>query len=416
MDAKSGLPPPPPPPLPVAISECLTGQPVRYDGSDAASSLPGEALAGLLSFRPICPELGIGLGVPRPPVRLVGSSSAPRVLGLEDPELDVTEALTDYGRHCAGQLGAVFGYIFMERSPSCGLRGVKVYPSDGGPPRRAGRGAYARSLLQCLPRLPAEEGGRLLDPARREAFLDQVFAYAYWRQLLEAGLTAGRLIAFHARHKYLLMAHSVPSYRQAGRLLANLRPAGNSAATGEAGGGLAEVGERYLGAQTSATAKGSSDGGLAEIGKHYLGVQTSATAKGSSDDGLAEIGEHYLGAQTSATAKGSSDGGLAEIGERYLGCLLNGLGKPASRASHGNALLHIQGYFKRRLDSAARRHLGNCIAAYRRGAIPLSQPRGMLRELLATHPDPYIEQQIYLQPPSPSRNCMPAGAILGASA
>ena len=392
MDAKSGLPPPPPPPLPVAISECLTGQPVRYDGSDAASSLPGEALAGLLSFRPICPELGIGLGVPRPPVRLVGSPDAPRVLGLEDPRLDVTEALTDYGRHCAGQLGAVFGYIFMERSPSCGLRGVKVYPSDGGPPRRAGRGAYARSLLQCLPRLPAEEGGRLLDPARREAFLDQVFAYAYWRQLLEAGLTAGRLIAFHARHKYLLMAHSVPSYRQAGRLLANLRPAGNSAATGEAGGGLAEVGERYL------------------------GVQTSATAKGSSDDDLAGIGERYLGVQTSATAKGSSDGGLAGIGERYLGCLLNGLGKPASRASHGNALLHIQGHFKRRLDSAARRRLGDCIAAYRRGAIPLSEPRGMLRELLATHPDPYIEQQIYLQPPSPSRNCMPAGAMLGASA
>ena len=368
MDAKSGLPPPPPPPLPVAISECLTGQPVRYDGSDAASSLPGEALAGLLSFRPICPELGIGLGVPRPPVRLVGSPDAPRVLGLEDPGLDVTEALTDYGRHCAGQLGAVFGYIFMERSPSCGLRGVKVYPSDGGPPRRAGRGVYARSLLQCLPRLPAEEGGRLLDPARREAFLDQVFAYAYWRQLLESGLTAGRLIAFHARHKYLLMAHSVPSYRQAGRLLANLRPAENSAATGEAGGGLAEVGERYLGAQTS------------------------------------------------ATAKGSSDGGLAGIGERYLGCLLNGLGKPASRAGHGNALLHIQGHFKRRLDSAARHRLGDCIAAYRRGAAPLSEPRGMLRDLLAAHPDPYIEQQIYLQPPSPSRNCMPAGAILGASA
>lgn len=341
MDAESGLPPPPPPPLPVAISECLTGRPVRYDGSDAASSLPGEALAGLLSFRPICPELGIGLGVPRPPVRLVGSPDAPRVLGLEDPGLDVTEALTDYGRHCAKQLGAVFGYIFMERSPSCGLRGVKVYPSDGGPPRRAGRGAYARSLLQCLPRLPAEENGRLLDPARREAFLDQVFAYAYWRRLLAAGLTPGRLIAFHARHKYLLMAHSVPNYRQAGRLLANLRPAGNSARTGAA------------------------------------------------------------------------EGGLAEVGERYLGCLLNGLSKPANRGSHGNALLHIQGHFKRRLDSAARRCLSDCIEAYRRGAVPLSEPRSLLRDLLAAHPDPYLKQQIYLQPPS--RNCLPAGAILGAS-
>lgn len=322
------LPPPPPPPLPVAISECLMGRPVRYDGSHAASSLPGDALAGLLSFRPICPELGIGLGVPRPPVRLVGSPDAPLALGVDDPGLDVTEALADYGRRCAGQLGELCGYIFMERSPSCGLHGVKVHPPDGGPPHRAGRGIYARSLLDSCPLLPAEESGRLFDPPLREAFLDQVQAYAYWQRAMSDGLAAARLIAFHARHKYLLMAHSVPHYRRAGRLLADLRAGGRT--------GLAQ---------------GRSGGRR-----------------------------------------------LSELGARYLACLLDGLGKPATRGGHGNALLHVQGHFKGRLPPAGRRRLAQCIEAYRNGAVPLSEPQAMLRRLLNAHPAPYLERQIYLQP------------------
>lgn len=222
-----GLPPRPEPPLPIGISQCLLGAEVRYDGSGARSSFPHAALDGLFEFRGICPEVGIGMGTPRPPIRLVGDPERPRVIGVADPGVDVTDALGDYGRRMAASLGGVAGYVLMKNSPSCGLFRVKVYPHDGervtGAPQLSGRGAYAAALTAALPTLPVEENGRLHDPVLRENFVTRVFAYAHWQRLQAAGLSRARLIAFHSRYKYLLMAHSVPHYQLAGQLLSDLR-------------------------------------------------------------------------------------------------------------------------------------------------------------------------------------------------
>jgi uncharacterized protein YbgA (DUF1722 family)/uncharacterized protein YbbK (DUF523 family) len=221
------LPPRPEPPLPIAISQCLLGSEVRYDGSGARSSFPHAALDGLFEYRGICPEVGIGMGTPRAPIRLVGDPDAPRVVGVADPTVDVTAELHDYGLRMASTLGDAVGYVFMKNSPSCGLYRVKVYPHDGqrvtGAPLTSGRGAYAAAVTAALPDLPAEENGRLHDPVLRENFVTRAFAYAHWRALDRAGLSRRRLIAFHSRYKYLLMAHSVPHYQRAGRLLADLR-------------------------------------------------------------------------------------------------------------------------------------------------------------------------------------------------
>lgn len=225
--AAGDFPARPEPPLPLAISECLLGSEVRYDGSGARSSFPHAALKGLFDYRGICPEVGIGLGTPRAPIRLVGDSSAPRVVGVKDPTLDVTDALRDYGQARAAELGDVAGYVLMKGSPSCGLFRVKVYPHDGGvvtgAPALQGRGAYAGAVTAALPDLPVEENGRLHDPVLRENFVTRTFAYAHWQALQRAGLSAGRLVEFHSRYKYLLMAHSVPCYQQAGQLLSNLK-------------------------------------------------------------------------------------------------------------------------------------------------------------------------------------------------
>jgi len=225
--APADLPPRPQPPLPIAVSECLLGSEVRYDGSGARSSFPHAALGDLFEFRGICPEVAIGLGTPREPIRLVGDQAAPRVVGVKNPELDVTAALTDYGREQAATLGDVVGYVFMKGSPSCGLFRVKVYPHENGrvtgAPNPHGRGAYAAAVVEALPDLPVEENGRLHDPVLRENFVTRTFAYAHWHALRAAGLSAGRLVEFHSRYKYLLMAHSVPHHERAGRLLADLK-------------------------------------------------------------------------------------------------------------------------------------------------------------------------------------------------
>ncbi len=221
------LPPRPAPPLTLAISECLLGTEVRYDGSGARSSYPHSLLEGLFEYRGICPEMGIGMGTPRKPIRLVGAVDGPRAVGVKDADQDVTEALADFGRRQVSGLDDVAGYVFMKNSPSCGLFRVKVYPHENGrvtgAPDPRGRGVYAAAITTALPDLPAEESGRLHDPLLRENFATRVFAYAHWRALEAAGITAARLVAFHSRYKYLLMAHSVPHYQEAGRLLSNLR-------------------------------------------------------------------------------------------------------------------------------------------------------------------------------------------------
>lgn len=221
------FPPRPEPPLPVGISQCLLGERVRYDGSDAETELPRELLDGLFDYRGICPEVGIGMSVPRDPIRLIGTLDNPRAVGVESPGQDVTAELENFASTTLAGANSLAGYIFMEKSPSCGLFAVKVFPRAGGvvsnTPIRRGRGVYAAAIAQALPNLPIEENSRLRNSRLRENFVRRVFAYAHWRTLLQAGLTARRLKEFHARYQYLLMAQSPAHCQTAGRLLGNLK-------------------------------------------------------------------------------------------------------------------------------------------------------------------------------------------------
>jgi uncharacterized protein YbgA (DUF1722 family)/uncharacterized protein YbbK (DUF523 family) len=206
----------------LGISSCVVGQKVRYDGTAKRDRWVVELLGRHVDFHPVCPEVAIGLGTPRPPIRLVGTPDAYRVVGVDDPSVDVTEALEDFALDTAAKLGDISGYIFMSKSPSCGMERVKVYGANG-PAVKQGVGAYARVLMQSLPHLPCEEEGRLNDPMLRENFVNRVFAYRRWQSLRAGRLDAKSLIDFHARHKYMVMAHSQAAYQRLGRLLSNLK-------------------------------------------------------------------------------------------------------------------------------------------------------------------------------------------------
>ena len=221
-ESPGDIPERPEAPLAVGISQCLMGEEVRYDGSGARSSFPHAALAGVFTYHTFCPEVGIGMSVPREPIRLVGSAQSYRVVGVKDPSLDKTDELVAYGQAKVSEISKLVGYIFMHNSPSCGLMRVKVYPTKDGPARREGQGIYAKTVVQALPNLPAEDAGRLFDVVLRENFVTRTFAYAHWRKV-RSELTPAKLVAFHSRYKYLLMAHSMVAYQSAGRLLSNLR-------------------------------------------------------------------------------------------------------------------------------------------------------------------------------------------------
>ncbi len=248
----------------VAVSDCLTGSEVRFDGGHKRSSLPHDKLAGLFEWRGICPEVAIGMGVPRDPIRLMGDPAAPRARGIKDPAVDVTEALAAYARRVLPILDDVAGYVFIKNSPTCGLYRVKVYAADGVAPTPKGRGIFAAAIVAARPALPVEEGGRLEDPVLRENFVTRTFAFAHWQRCLASGLSAQRLIAFHSAYKYLLMAHSVTHYRETGRLLADLS------------GDLEATTTAYIRLLMAGLAKPATRGGHANTLQHLQGYVKDA--------------------------------------------------------------------------------------------------------------------------------------------
>ena len=148
----------------VAVSECLLGHRVRWDGDHNGDCWPLRQVEKLFTLVGLCPEAGIGMGVPRPPIRLAGSAQNPSAVDVADPSLDYTARLQRYAADVAPVVAGVSGYIFADRSPSCGLAGVKVFASDGSY-RRNGRGVYAAAVLAAHASLPAVDAETLANEA-----------------------------------------------------------------------------------------------------------------------------------------------------------------------------------------------------------------------------------------------------------
>ncbi len=166
----------------VGISACLLGDRVRYDGGHKRDPFLAESLGAVVEWVPVCPEVAIGLGVPRPAIHLVGSPGAPRLVVAGTGE-DLTTRMRHFAARTARALEGLGldGYVFKSRSPSCGLLRVPVTPGKRGR-RLTGRGLYAATLLRRLPSLPVEEERALHDPETCRKFLERVFAGARGRR------------------------------------------------------------------------------------------------------------------------------------------------------------------------------------------------------------------------------------------
>ena len=203
----------------IGISSCLLGQRVRFDGGHKKDEFLTSHFGRFVEWVPLCPEVEIGLGVPRESLRLVDEKKGIRLIAPRSGT-DHTELMSKWAkqqvRFIADQ--ELSGYVLKRSSPSCGLERVKVYRGTG-LLHRAGRGLFAEALLDQLPNLPTEEEGRLNDPRLRENFVSQVFCYKRWQDLLKEGLTHSRIMQFHAQHKFLLMAHGQTGMRSLGNLL-----------------------------------------------------------------------------------------------------------------------------------------------------------------------------------------------------
>lgn len=204
----------------IGISACVIGNKVRFDGSNKPSSFCIKELSRHMEFEPYCPEVAIGLPIPRTTIRQIKKQDIIAV-AQADGQGDVSEALTNYGQKIANQSAHLSGYIFCAKSPSCGMERVKVYSEQGNLLSADGIGAFAKQIMDNNPLLPCEENGRLNDMRIRENFIARVYAYKHWQKLQESGLTLHKLTTFHSHYKYTVMSHSLVAYKKLGQLLAN---------------------------------------------------------------------------------------------------------------------------------------------------------------------------------------------------
>lgn len=204
--------------LTIGISACLIGQEVRFDKSHKRSAFCTDALGAFVDYQAFCPEVAVGLPIPRPTIRQIEKDNMIHV-SRPDGSGDVTDALIAYGKKVAETTQHLSGFIFTAKSPSCGMERVKVYSPDGKKCEKQGVGLFAQQIMEHNPNLPCEENGRLNDPLIKENFVLRVYVYRQWQLLMQGGLTKRALFEFHAQHKYLLMAHHVEQYKLLGRLL-----------------------------------------------------------------------------------------------------------------------------------------------------------------------------------------------------
>jgi uncharacterized protein YbgA (DUF1722 family)/uncharacterized protein YbbK (DUF523 family) len=229
---------------------------------------------------PLCPEVECGLPVPREPMRLEGDPAHPRLL-TRTSKIDHTERMQAWTRQRVGDLAKedLCGFIFKSRSPSCGYKGVKVH--SFGRVIRKGQGLFAREFTASFPLLPVEDESRLQDQDRRENFIERLFACRRWHELFTHDRSRAGLVAFHADHKLLLMAHSPQLCRELGRLVA-----------GAEGHGSSSLYSRYGELFSAAMRQRATPGKHANVLQHLLGYFKKQLADSERQE-LREVIEQY---------------------------------------------------------------------------------------------------------------------------
>ena len=303
--------------IPVGISACLTGEAVRFDGGHKRLAFAVETLSPWVTFTPVCPEMAIGLPVPRPALRLEKADDGSLALRYSDGRAgDLTGAMNDFSARRVAGLEHLCGYIVCAKSPSCGMARVRVYEPGSNNNRKAGRGLYTRRLMETFPWLPVEEDGRLQDPQIRENFVERIYALHELNGVRQRGLSRGALLDYHSRYKLLLLAHSQQAYRELGRFVA-------------------------------------------------------------------------------AVHEWDS---LEAFFIDYRQRLMDLLSHRATRRNHTNVLMHVQGYFRDRLNARQRQELTTLIDGYRRATQPLLAPITLLKHYMAEYPDAWLSGQRYFDP------------------
>jgi uncharacterized protein YbgA (DUF1722 family)/uncharacterized protein YbbK (DUF523 family) len=243
----------------VVVSKCLEFDHCRWNGLKISSGVV-KLLKPFVDFMPVCPEMEIGLGVPREPIRIVRQEKKLRLIQSET-NLDLTEKMINFSRTFLESVGEVDGFILKERSPSCGMKNVRVYPGMGkvGAISSKNPGFFGRAVGERFLGVPIEDEGRLNNFTIREHFLSVLFALARLRAVKRSDKIKN-LVAFQTDHKLFLMAYSQAGMKILGNLVANRE--------GKSFGELMEEYERQF---LAAVSRPPSPGKVVNVLMHAMG-------------------------------------------------------------------------------------------------------------------------------------------------
>jgi uncharacterized protein YbgA (DUF1722 family)/uncharacterized protein YbbK (DUF523 family) len=201
----------------VVISNCLELKACRYNGELIPNSFV-KNLKPFVIYKPICPEIEIGLGVPRDPIKIISKNDKQRLVQPSTGN-DYTDVMNDFAKKYNDSLSDVDGFILKSRSPSCGVKDVKLFDNvDEGPQIGKTTGFFANEVLRKYDGLAIEDEGRLTDDRIREHFLTKLFLLARFRHLKKKQTIVG-LIKFHTVNKFILMSYSRSKMKEMGNTI-----------------------------------------------------------------------------------------------------------------------------------------------------------------------------------------------------
>lgn len=253
----------------IGVSACLTGKAVRFDGGFISNHFINDECASFLDIHTMCPEVEMGMGIPRPTIQLRDFDGEIRLVYSKNPEQDITRDMRDYSQKKLKTLPALDGFIFKKDSPSCGAFKVPVKNNKTGMRTRNGIGLFALAFKQRHPQVPVEDEGRLNDKGIRENFLERVFAHYRWRLIAESESPLKSFRDFHKNYKLMLMAKDNGAYRQLGRIASTVNKHN-----------LASVCEEYFPLFMLAMEKIPSHGHHVNVMMHVLGYLKDHLSKG----------------------------------------------------------------------------------------------------------------------------------------
>jgi uncharacterized protein YbgA (DUF1722 family)/uncharacterized protein YbbK (DUF523 family) len=203
----------------IGISSCLLGNEVRYNGQHKLNRYMRDILGQFVNYEAVCPEAECGLSIPRESMHLEGTRDEPRLVGSKT-KTDYTEQMNNWIGPRLDQLEKMdlYGFIFKSKSPSSGLYNINIFNGDSIYYKNSG--LFASAFVKRFPLIPVEEDGRLNDPGLRENFIQKVFIYYRFKQILKDKISAGSLVNFHTDHKLLIMSHDPDRIYDLGKIVA----------------------------------------------------------------------------------------------------------------------------------------------------------------------------------------------------